>query len=213
MRDYAVDMVKMPGLQCRILDILGRGLDAATEEVIELTERVRWINNQSRRWHTEFTQCLAACQSMETQEYDSRMTQFAAGVTFHVLSCMFLAALDPVLRLPMIEEAEGHARELKKAQLELSPLQHVPAFYVAQKARISEATLCAAPIWKEAVGSGNLLESWRFHVWCRAVKKYHSSKFVLEQISRANDPATQIVDSVSLVRFGFELLTLDRRIR
>lgn len=214
MREYAMDMVKMPGLQCRILDVLERGVPAAAEEVTLLTERVRWINNQSRRWNSDFTKCLAACESMKPQEYDSRMTQYAAGVTFHILSCMFLAALDPDVRLSMIEEAVGHARELKKAQSELGPLQHGPALYVAQKARISEATLCAAPIWKEAAGSGALIESWRFHIWCRAIKIFHSPDFLLAQISQGDDSArARPFHSVSLVRFGFELLTLDRRLQ
>ena len=212
MRSYAVDMVKMPGLQSKVINILERGLDTASDEVRLLTDRARYLNSQSRNWRNEFTECLAAATDMGPQEYDSRMSQFAAGVTFHVLSCMLLAVLDPVLRLSLIEEAEDHARELRKAQRELSPLQHGPAFYVAQKARISEATLVAAPIWKETVGSVNLIDSGRVTIWCKAIQKFHSPDNFLDQILRKDDSADIAGSSVSLVRFGFDLLSLDRRL-
>ena len=212
MRSYAVYMVKMPGLQHQVIKVLERGLETTAEEVKLITSRARHLNNQSRKWLNTFTQCLAACTDMGPKEYDSRMSQFAAGVTFHVLSCMLLAVLDPDSRLSLIEEAEEHARELRKAQRELSPLQHGPAFYVAQKARISDATLLAAPIWKETVGSAGLIDSGRFAIWCKAIQKFHSPDNVLDQILRRDDPADQAGHSVSLVKFGFDLLTLDRRL-
>lgn len=114
-------------------------------------------------------------------------------------------------RLTLIEEAEEHSRELRKAQRELPPLQSGPAFYVTQKARLSDATLIAAPIWKETVGSADLIDSGRFAIWCKAIRKFHSPDNLLDQISRKDDPANQAGSNVSLVKFGFDLLALDRQ--
>ena len=211
-KEHSIGMARMPTIQRRAFGAIAQDLDPSSPDVKTLVDELRDMHRQCQRWRADFVKYLASYGKMNMDTFDTGLSLFCGAGIWNVLITLFLAVLDPTNRQALPGEAIERSWEVIHGPRELPPIRERRSLFMAQRQRISEATVLAAPVLKEAIGSGKLIEMWRVMFWFRAMQQAEQGaipEFEPDNDSRTNAILPRPGQSAFFLRMGLDLLSLN----
>ena len=211
-KEHGIGMARIPLIESKVFAAVAHDLEPTCAEIMIIVDELQEMHRQCQRWRTEFTTYLASYGKMAMRTFDTSLSLFCGGMIRNVLVCMFLAVVDPENRQGLLDEAVERAQEVIEAHRELPPIPDRSSLFMGHRDRISEGTVVTAPVWRESVGSGRLVEMWRVMAWCKAMQKTEHQidpKEDLEESTSTEQTLPLPNNCAALVKMGFELLNLN----
>ena len=205
-------MAMMPAIQRHAFGAITQDLDPSSLEVATLVDEPRDMHRLCQRWRASFTRHLASYRKMNMDTFDISLSLFCGTGIWNVLISLFLAFLDPENRQTLLGEAVERSWEVIHGQQELPPIQERKSLFMAQRERICKATVLVAPVFKETIGSGKLIEMWRIMLWLKSMQQ--TEQDAIPAFETGENTCTDGIlprpeQSALFLRMGLGLLTLD----
>lgn len=210
-KEHSIGMARMPTIQRRAFNAISQDADPADPAVTKIVEELRDMHRACQKWRGDFIRYLASYGTMNKDTFNTSLSLFCGGGVWNILVSLFLSILDPETRQATLGEAIERSWEVIHGHQELPPIQERKTLFMAQRQRISEATVLAAPVLKETIGSGKLIEMWRIMFWFRAMQKAEQGaipEFEPEKNFSTGDTLPHPAQSAFFLKMGLDLLSL-----
>jgi hypothetical protein len=169
----------MPGMFAKITNIVCQEENPHLEnELVPVMQTVRQFRKSLMEWSSTYDSHILTHEGKhKTQALDDKLVElFGTSLLLRVIAARLLGTISPPERSILEDEALCFAKQVITLERAVSSVNKRASFYLAQKARIGNATLLTAGLWEDTQSSnGKVIEKWKFERWCALIPRKTSS--------------------------------------
>ncbi|KAF4613431.1 hypothetical protein G7Y89_g15456 [Cudoniella acicularis] len=136
-----------------------------------LADEIRVVRTAIVTWRRKFNTALLHAEphpQNKTIDFAKRYELLGISLIINIMLSRLLASIVPNDRALLEEEAQNLAIELKSVQGSLGHSKRAQ-FYFEQKAKLADAAIDTHEEFREEIGSGRVVESWRLERFFEAI--------------------------------------------
>jgi hypothetical protein len=167
-------ITRIPALALMTFQLLSADTCLQTAELQAGVAKLRSLRSAIIAWRRSFNTALLNAVDVcltANDETGKRYELLAIAIVLHILTTRMLLCISPNEREFLEEEVQSHAAELKEIQVSVAGKHGRAAFLISQKAMTADATIATHSDFKESVGTGRLVESWKLAKFLELAKK------------------------------------------
>uniref|UniRef100_A0A8H7TMA4 Transcription factor domain-containing protein n=1 Tax=Bionectria ochroleuca TaxID=29856 RepID=A0A8H7TMA4_BIOOC len=167
-------ITRIPALALMTFQLLSADTCLQTDELQAGVTKLRSLRSAIIAWRRSFNTALLNAADVcltANDETGKRYELLAIAIVLHILTTRMLLCISPNEREFLEEEVQSHAAELKEIQVSVAGKHGRAAFLISQKAMTADATIATHSDFKESVGTGRLVESWKLAKFLELAKK------------------------------------------
>lgn len=167
-------ITRIPALALMTFQFLSADTCLQTAELQAGVTKLRSLRSAIIAWRRSFNTALLNAVDVcltANDETGKRYELLAIAIVLHILTTRMLLCISPNEREFLEEEVQSHAAELKEIQVSVAGKHGRAAFLISQKAMTADATIATHSDFKESVGTGRLVESWKLAKFLELAKK------------------------------------------
>lgn len=173
----------MPGIFAEITNIVCQEKSLSQSAQARAIQTVRQFRKDLIQWSSTYCSYILT-QGARQQRHrpdDKLVELLGTSLLLRIIASRLLGAISTAERAVLEDEALCLAKEVTTLEKDMSSVNRRASFYLAQKARVANATLQTSGLWEDtdiASTEGKLIEKWKFERWCSLIPRKTSTKKV-----------------------------------